>query len=123
MRRTIPRAFTLVEVILVVLILGVLAAIVLPKFSGATEDSRAAAAQSSLQHLREQIEVFKSQHGNTPPQEGALWTILLTTSSTTETTAPATGTNFGPYFRIAPTNPWSDQTAASNAATDTNAGW
>ena len=114
-RPTHRGGFTLVEILIVVIILGILAAIVIPQFTNASNDARNNSVASTLQTARSQIELFKIQHADTPPV--SLWTIMLGKSTTTETgAAAATGTNFGPYLQQAPTNPLNGQSAAANAA-------
>jgi type II secretion system protein G len=118
------RGFSLTEIMIVVLILGLLAAIAIPHFSSATENSRDTSAKTTLQYLRGQVELFKSQHGEMPPQLTGLWTIMQTFSASTETNTPnPTGTGFGPYFRRTPVNPWNGLTTVSSAPVDANAGW
>lgn len=118
------RAFSLVELMIVVLILGLLAAIAIPQFSTATQDTRDTSVKTTLQHLRGQIELFKSQHNETPPQLAGLWTLLQKSSSSTETNlANPTGTAFGPYFRGTPLNPWNGLTSVNSASIDPSAGW
>ncbi len=121
---SIRRGFTLVELVIVVLILGLLAAIIIPKFTNATETSRNTSVMTTLSYLRGQIEVFKSQHANSPPQITGMWTLLQHSSDTAETaTANPVGTSYGPYFRSTPLNVWNGLTGVTSANIDTTAGW
>lgn len=118
------RGFTLVEILIVVIILGILAAIVIPQFTNASNDARNNSVSSTLQTLRSQIELFKIQHNDTPPATTGMWTLLLNasnTTGTTNTTANATYP-FGPYLQAAPVNPVNGQSAVATAAA-TNVGW
>lgn len=118
------RGFTLVEILVVVLILGILAAVAIPRFSDATSFTRDTSVQTTLQYLRGQIELFKTQHGNHPPANGFLWVLLQKTSDSTEiATSTPTGTHFGPYFRANPLNPWNNLTDVSSNTVDSSAGW
>src|ERR1035437_6314983 len=97
------RGFTLVEILIVVIILGILAAIVIPQFTNASNDARNNSIASTLQTVRSQIELFKIQHSDTAP--AALWSGMLSKSTTTEVgPAAGAGTNFGPYLQQAPVN-------------------
>jgi len=117
------RGFTLVEILIVVIILGILAAIVIPQFTNASNDARNNSIASTLQTIRSQVELFKIQHGDNAPLIAGMWTIMLGKSSTTELgSAAATGTNFGPYLQQAPVNPANGQSAVAAAAA-TNVGW
>lgn len=60
-RSAFSRAFTLVEVMLVVLIVGVLAAVVVPRFTGVTEDAKAGALQANLGGVRAAIAGFRTK--------------------------------------------------------------
>ncbi len=59
--------FTLVELIIVVAILGILAAIVLPEFQGHIQKAKEAAAKDNLRILREAIERYTADHNGVPP--------------------------------------------------------
>ena len=63
----LPRqGFTLVEVLIVVAILGILAAIVLPEVQGYTEKAKENAAKDNLRILREAIERYANENGAPP---------------------------------------------------------
>ncbi len=117
------RGFTLVEILIVVIILGILAAIVIPQFTSASSDARKSSVASTLQSLRSQIELFKVQHNDTPPKDAtALWTVLGGKTSTTDTTAVNALGTFGPYVQNPPANPVNGYTTAAAAAA-ANVGW
>jgi general secretion pathway protein G len=58
--------FTLIEILIVIVIIGVLAGIVIAQFSTTPHETRANAARSSLKALRSQIELY-SYYNNVPP--------------------------------------------------------
>ena len=74
----IRRGFTLIEILIVVVILGILAAVVVPQFTNAADDANDAAVRSQLQTLRGQIELYRAQ--NTPSDPSLVstqWTQLI----------------------------------------------
>src|SRR3954470_2372518 len=84
-RRTTRKGFTLIEILIVVIILGILAAIVIPQFTSASTEARQGTLKSQLQTLRSQIALYKLQHRDVaPPQaSAAFWTAM--TSKTDDT--------------------------------------
>jgi len=96
--------FTLVEILIVVIILGILAAIVIPQFTNASQDARESSLLSQLQTLRSQIELYKLQHMDKLPDLVTNWNPL-TTKTDSSGAASAAPDAFGPYMQSAPTNP------------------
>ena len=107
--RQAKRGFTLVEILIVVIILGILAAIVIPQFTNASQDARKSSLVSQLQTLRSQIELYKLQHGDTLPTLATDWTPLTTVTT-------YNGTNFGPYMQAIPKNPLNNLSTVANTA-------
>ncbi|HVU64820.1 MAG TPA: prepilin-type N-terminal cleavage/methylation domain-containing protein, partial [Phycisphaerales bacterium] len=71
MRNTVSKAFTLVEILIVVVILGILAAIVIPQFTNASQDAQRGNIQTQLQSIRNQIELYRvKNNGNAPALVG-----------------------------------------------------
>ena len=69
-------AFTLVELLLVLVILGVLAAIVLPKFTGVSERSRETAAKTQLSTFKTALGAFEVDMGCYPKGKGGLLDLI-----------------------------------------------
>jgi general secretion pathway protein G len=90
--------FTLVEILIVVIILGILAAIVIPQFTNASTEARWSSTASLLQTLRSQIELYKLQHGDELPDLVTDWTPLTGTTTFGANT-------YGPYMQQTPKNP------------------
>ena len=61
------KGFTLVEILIVVVILGILAAIVIPQFTDASTQSKLSSCRTTLQSMRSQIELYKIQHNDDAP--------------------------------------------------------
>ncbi len=59
--------FTLVEILIVVIILGILAAIVIPQFSNATLEAKQSMLRENLRMIRTQIGTYRAQHDDISP--------------------------------------------------------
>src|SRR5439155_6816053 len=101
-RRTVRKGgFTLVEILIVLIILGILAAIVIPQFTNASQDARKNSLTSQLQTVRSQVELYKLQHQDKLPDLVTTGWTLLTSKSTAQGTISASG-SFGPYLQQIP---------------------
>ncbi len=87
--------FTLVELMIVVAIIGILAAAVLPRLSGRSEEAREAAAQSGVASIGMAIDLFQLDNRRYPERLEE----LIRRPSDTERWK-------GPYLQRAPVDPW-----------------
>ena len=97
--------FTLVEILIVVVILGILAAIVIPQFTQASTEAREASLRSNLQSVRSQIELFKIQHNDFAPTSNATFEDQMC-GRTDQNGALNVAGEFGPYLQAIPVNPF-----------------
>jgi len=113
------RAFTLVEILIVVVLLGVLAAIVIPALAGGASSARQTTLAMNLNLLRRFIPVYASQHLEVPPgypngdlsaapTEAAFVAQGTLSSNRDGQTAPrgTPGYPCGPYLSNIPPNPF-----------------
>lgn len=109
--RTVKSGFTLVEILIVVIILGILAAIVIPQFTNASQDARKSSLTSQLQTIRSQIELYKLQHLDQSPTglntagkiAGATAFAEMVSKTDKDHTVNVSGA-FGPYLQATPNN-------------------
>ena len=106
------------------IILGILAAIVIPQFTSASEDARKNSTKSLLQTLRSQTELFKMEHGDRYPTtagtaaDAANWQWDWMTSKTSfagGVTAVDSAGKYGPYMQTRPVNPLNNLSAVGAA--------
>src|SRR5712671_4886536 len=115
--------FTLVEILIVVIILGILAAIVIPQFTSASTDARKASLVSQLQTLRSQIQLFKLQHNDVLPDLVANQWAQMTSKTNLLGVVDTTATGlYGPYLESQPINPLNGNNTVALAA-GTGVGW
>lgn len=145
------KGFTLIELLVVAVILGILAAVVVPQFGSSTDDTKASALKSNLATMRSAIDLYAQQHGGTYPgmnksadgtADGTATDFAnqLTKFSdakgkTSETKVSGTDTYaYGPYLKEVPKDPVKgintvtlDTTTTSlasvNAGTGVAGGW
>lgn len=135
---TRPRStsgFSLVELVIVIVIIGVLAAIAIPRFSRASEGASLSAVKGDLAVLRNSLEMYSAEHANSYPAL-ATFTAQMTTysDSTGANTAAsynATTHPYGPYLRSVPVMKYGGansavlqaQTGTPSAQADATGGW
>ena len=81
MRRTKRSGFTLIELLLVVVIIGILAAIVVPKLTGRSEDAKIGATQATMKNIRTALGMYETDNGKFPTLEQGLSALIEIPSS------------------------------------------
>jgi general secretion pathway protein G len=143
--------FTLVEILIVVIILGILAAVAIPQFTGSTDEARDVTLKANLTQMRNAIELYYHQHNNVYPgakhfTDGSTTTTaaeaessfvaqltLYTDGSGVSSTSKTATYKYGPYMKVGiPENPYNELTSVladlantdlSLAASSGTAGW
>src|SRR5205823_3822081 len=94
--------FTLVEILIVVVILGILAAIVVPQFTNATQDAQQGNLRAQIKSLQNQIELFKARTNAYPTLAQLQANPALNGNTTTDGWGILID---GGYIKKAPKNP------------------
>lgn len=76
------QGFTLLEMLIAVIILGILAAIIIPQITVSTEDTKVSATKSNLSAIRNAVEQYYVQHGNVYPGKKDVDGVADATSGT-----------------------------------------
>jgi general secretion pathway protein G len=103
-------AFTLVEILIVMVILGILAAIVIPQFSQASQEAKLSDLINNLQMIRTQVELYKIQHFSELPGTGAHMDFVTSMTSFSQSdgmpSVAGAPNAFGRYLQKVPNNPF-----------------
>jgi len=109
--------FTLVEILIVVVILGILAAIVVPQFTSAAAESRDSSIKMNLNRIRQQLEIYKEHHDGYYPTLAAIEAQLIGSTDADGNPLPfGTPGSYGPYIRELPINANTNGKAVGNGA-------
>ncbi len=98
MRRS--TGFTLVEIMVVVVILGILAVLIVPRVLGRSDEARQAAAKHDIATIMQSLKLYRLDNGRYPTNDQGLQALV-----TKPTSAPAPS-NWKPYLDKLPKDPW-----------------
>lgn len=99
---TAARGFTLIEIMVVVVIMGILAALVVPKLMGRTDDARTIAARQDIATVMQALKLYRLDNLRYPTTEQGLQALIAK-----PTTGPAAiGWKTGGYIDKLPKDPW-----------------
>jgi len=87
------KGFTLVELVIVLVILGVLVALAVPRFTTSAEKAKETTFCSNVRTIKSQLELYRMQKGSYPTDKTAFTTFLNNTQ----------------YFENVPVNPYMDK--------------
>ena len=99
-RGALRRGFTLIELLVVLVIIGVLAALIVPNVLDRTDDARVTAARTDIGNLMQALKLYKLDNQRYPSAEQGLEALVR---------KPTTGSpppNWRPYLDKLPTDPW-----------------
>lgn len=99
-RAALRRGFTLIELLVVLVIIGVLAALIVPNVLDRTDDARVTAARTDIGNLMQALKLYKLDNQRYPSAEQGLDALVR---------KPTTGTvpaNWRPYLDKLPADPW-----------------
>ena len=100
LRRRVQSGFTLIELMVVLVIIGVLAALIVPNVLDRADDARSTAARTDVNNLMQALKLYKLDNQRYPSGEQGLNALVARPS--TQPVPP----NWKPYLEKLPNDPW-----------------
>lgn len=104
------RGMTLIEILVVLVIMGILASLIAPKFLGKTDDAKKVAAKSDVSNIMQSLEIYKLDTGRYPTAEQGLAALI----SKPELAPVPSNYKDGGYLKKLPKDPWGNDYQYNN---------
>lgn len=105
LKQTKERGFTLIEIMIVIVIIGILGALIVPNIIGRSGQARVAAAKSDLNSLAAALELYYLDNSSFPSTQQGLEALIQQPSGEPQ----ATQWSDGGYIKKLPTDPWNKE--------------
>ena len=99
-RRLVHAGFTLIELMVVLVIIGVLAALIVPNVLDRADDARVTAARTDVNNVMQALKLYKLDNQRYPTSEQGLSALIA------RPTAGPPAPNWKPYLEKLPNDPW-----------------
>ncbi|OOG59224.1 type II secretion system major pseudopilin GspG [Polaromonas sp. C04] len=100
LRRRVQAGFTLIELMVVLVIIGVLAALIVPNVLERADDARVTAARTDINNLMQALKLYRLDNQRYPSAEQGLQALII------KPTVPPIPPNWKPYLDKLPNDPW-----------------